>query len=139
MDNRHPQNLFASLCIQRYENGFEENFAQFISGLSGRVNSITTSPLTGFSVAGSLDRYFRLLSSGSPSGGSGGVVGKFYVTSVPTAIVPIEIAGHALASDEAEKLDEEIDERDDDWGEIQQVSSDEGNISQARKKRRKRD
>lgn len=139
MDNRHAQNLLASLCIQRYENRFEESFTQFILGFSGKVTSISTSSSTGFLVAGSLDRYFRLLSSGSPSEGSAGVVGKSYVTSAPTAIIPIEIAGHTLASDEEEKLDEEADQRDDDWGEIQQVSSDEENISQARKKRRKRD
>jgi hypothetical protein len=119
--------------------GLKKALLNLFSGLSGKVTSISTSSSTGFSVAGSLDRYFRLLSSGSPSEGSGGVVGKFYVTSAPTAIVPIEIAGRALASDEEEKLDEEVDERDDDWGEIQQVSSDEENISQARKKRRKRD
>jgi hypothetical protein len=119
--------------------GLGEGFTQFILGLSGKVTSISTSSSTGFSAASSLDRYFRLLSSGSPSEGSGGVVGKFYVTSVPTAIVPIETTGHTLASDEEEKLVNEADERDDDWGGIQQVSSDEENLSQARKKRRKRD
>jgi hypothetical protein len=98
---------------------------------------MSTSASTGFSVAGSLDRYFRLLSSGAPSEGSGGVVGKLYITSAPTAIVSIEGAGHTLISDEKEKAGIEVDDECEDWGEIQQVSSDEENRFQARKKRRR--
>jgi len=107
-------------------------------GLSGKVTSISVSPSTGSSAAGSLDRYFRLLGQGGPPGGSGGVIGKLYVTSAPAAIVPIEVSHRAKASDEG-KGDIQSDEGDKDWDGIQQVSSDEEDVSQARKKRKKRE
>ena len=108
-------------------------YTELSLGLSGKVTSMATSP-AGVSFAGSLDRYVRLLSA--PSDGSGTVVGKLYVTSAPTAIVPIEVPAKDITSDREEEEDSAED--DDDWGEIQQVSSDEEETtSQVRKKRRK--
>lgn len=108
-----------------------EIHAELPLGLSGKVTSMATSPSTEFSIAGSLDRYVRLLSE--PFGASGNVIGKLYVTSAPTAIIPIGVSLKPIQS--AEEQEEPVE--DEDWGEIQQVSSDEDIAPQVRKKRRR--
>ncbi|KAG8821680.1 hypothetical protein FRC19_007436 [Serendipita sp. 401] len=116
-----------------------------MKGLSGKVTSICASPSTGYVGVGALDRYFRLLDSpvsvdSSQSDnlqGHGSVVGKLYVTASPTAIIPlVEDAGSKACT----VFDDVVakDGEEDDWNNLQEVSSDEEDLAPTSKKRRKK-
>ena len=100
---------------------------------------------TSYIAAGSLDRYFRVLSSApanQASGkddlvGHGDVVGKLYITAPPTAI--ITLGGPDLETAN-ERAHEDIRVDEDAWEDIQQVSSEEDDKPPGpRKKKRRRD
>ncbi|KAG8786819.1 hypothetical protein FRC15_010638 [Serendipita sp. 397] len=116
-----------------------------MKGLSGKVTSICASPSTGYVGVGALDRYFRLLDSpvsvdSSQSDnlqGHGSVVGKLYVTASPTAIIPLVEDAESKA---CTVLDDVVakDGEEDDWNNLQEVSSDEEDLAPTSKKRRKK-
>ncbi|PVG02810.1 hypothetical protein CPB86DRAFT_811387 [Serendipita vermifera] len=110
-------------------------------GLSGKATAISASHSTGFAAAGSLDQYFRLLSSPSPgqdiSSNSGQVVGKLYITVAPSAIVPLATNEATSGIDETERNEEGDSDRE--WEGLQQVSDEDDEESKrVSKKRRKK-
>lgn len=113
-------------------------------GISGKITSITACQSGGYIAAGSLDRYFRLLSSApanqtSEKGdlmGHGDVVGKLYITAPPTAILPLSGPDVEIAKEKHHE-DSQMDE--DAWEELQQVSSEEDEEVRNPKKKRRRD
>jgi hypothetical protein len=113
-----------------------------VLGLSGKTTAVSTSQSTGFAAAGSLDRYFRLLSSPLPrqdiSAESGQVVGKFYITVAPSAIVPLTTGDGGNGTEKADNDKEDAD-GEADWEGLQRVSDeDEEESKRISKKRRKK-
>lgn len=108
------------------------------------VASLSASARLDQAAAGSLDRYFRLLTP-IPNENDvrdarrhGSVAGKLYVTAAPTAIVPLELEASPSARKALSEMDGgEREEVDEDFDDMQEISSEDDSAHTSRKRRRK--